>query len=341
MSYFQQHIHVFRGIAISLIVCAHTLPSLDWSHNPMTGRWLDAVANQSSILFFFIAGYLFQYLSPRFSFGPYMKQKFRTVIVPYLILSVPALFVFVVLVPRQSMWPFFYELPGWQQIVLFILTGKHLAPLWFVPTITLFYLAAPLFIWLDRRWPRGYWLIVPLLGVSTYVGRGGQWGPLNFAYYLLAFYMLGMAVSRYRDTALMLIKRWRWPLLITMVLGICGFALEWPDPPHWQVLCKTPMALLLTLFLKHQHHRFGHRLDEIADLSFGIFFVHAYLILALKLAAVYILEGRIYAGVGEQGIPGNLMTFALYALTVMLLSVWVLRLVKHLLGDRSRMLVGA
>ena len=35
---YQQHIHVFRGVAIIFIVFAHTIPSLDWSDWPLTGK---------------------------------------------------------------------------------------------------------------------------------------------------------------------------------------------------------------------------------------------------------------------------------------------------------------
>ena len=48
---YQQHIHVFRGVAIIFIVCAHTIPSLDWSENPVLGRVIDGFVNQSSFLF--------------------------------------------------------------------------------------------------------------------------------------------------------------------------------------------------------------------------------------------------------------------------------------------------
>lgn len=147
---YQQHIHVFRGVAIIFIVCAHTIPSLDWSENPVLGRVIDALVNQSSIFFFFIAGYLFQHLSERFNFGKYIFQKFKTVIVPYLILSIPAIFIFTVLAKRTGVWSWFYLLPVWEQVALFLLTGKHLAPLWFVPTITIFYFFAP-FFFVDRQ----------------------------------------------------------------------------------------------------------------------------------------------------------------------------------------------
>lgn len=338
---YQQHIHVFRGVAIILIVFAHTLPSLDWREYPALGRTLDALANQSSILFFFIAGYLFQHLSGRFAFASYLKQKLKTVIVPYFILSIPAIYVFTALTERVGMWAGFYDLPVWQQVALFLLTGKHLAPLWFVPTIALFYLAAPLFLYIDRRKPTAYLLVVPLLLLSTYVGRGGQLGPLNFALYLLPVYMLGMAFSHFREQAIELVTRWAWLLAAVFLVAGAGHAMGWPVPPHWLMPMKIAMALLGTWLLYRHHHWIGHRLDYIAEVSFGIFFVHAYFISAIKVATVYLLEGRLYTGREEGGIPGNLLTFSLYAGAVLAISVLSLWIAKRVLGRNSRMFVGA
>jgi peptidoglycan/LPS O-acetylase OafA/YrhL len=338
---YQQHIHVFRGVAILLIVCAHTLPSLDWSANPKLGRFLDALANQSSIYFFFIAGYLFQHLSTRFSFKRYLQQKFKTVIVPYLLLSIPALIVFTLLTQRFGMWSWFYELAIWQQVGLFLLTGKHLAPSWFVPTIALFYLAAPLFLWVDRRAPHLYWAIVPLLILSAHVGRGGQLGPLNFAGYLLPVYLLGMVFSHYKEQALALVQRW-WPgLAAVAAVSIWAWMLEAKGPTHVQVPQKVALALLITWLLSRYHGVFGSRLDYIAEVSFGIFFIHAYFISAIKVATVYLVSGRIYKGDTSDDISGNLLTFGLYAMAVLGLSLLVLWLAKRVLGSRSRMFVGA
>lgn len=338
---YQQHIHVFRGVAIILIVFAHTVPSLDWSNSLLTGRLIDALANQSSIFFFFIAGYLFQHLSPRFRFRNYLGQKFKTVILPYLILSIPALFVFTLLTQRTGMWTWFYELEIWQQIALFLLTGKHLAPLWFVPTIALFYLAAPLLLWIDRKLPRGYWLIVPLLCLSTYLGRDGPLGPINKAIYLVPVYLMGMAFSHYRDQAMSLVMRW-WPVLAAIAaLAIAGTVLGWKSPPYYHMPMKAALALIFTMLLYRFHTLLRHRLDYIAEISFGIFFIHAYFISAIKVATVYLLYGTIYDGRGGEDIPGNILTFSAYAGLVILLTVTAIWVVKRMLGKRSRMFIGA
>lgn len=338
---FQQHMHVFRGVAILLIVCAHTVPSLDWSNNKLLGKFIDAIANESSIFFFFIAGYLFQHLSENFSFKRYLIQKLKTVIVPYLILSIPALIIFTLLTKRIGMWPWFYDLPIAGQIGLFLLSGKHLAPLWFVPTITLFYLCAPIFLWIDTRFRSAYWVIVPLLILSTWVGRGGQLGPLNFAMYLLPVYMLGMVFSRFKAESLDLVRRW-WPFLFAVVvLGMATKLYDWEAPPFWGTPMKVVLTLLIAWLLSRHYQVFGSRLDYAAEISFGIFFIHSYFISFLKVLAVYYVTGTVYTGEGNEVIPGSLLNFAIYVALVASVSMAVIWVVKKFAGKNSRMLIGA
>ncbi|MCB8747176.1 acyltransferase [Rhodoferax sp. U2-2l] len=338
---FQQHIHVFRGVAIMLIVGAHTISALNWSDNQLTMRIIDALCNESSIFFFFIAGYLFQHLSGRFRYKTYLEQKLKTVITPYLLLSIPALIIFTQFVDRVGMWPWFYDQPLWKQVVLFLLTGKHLAPLWFVPTITLFYLIAPLLLAIDRKRPQLYWLIIPCWFLSMYLGRGGPYGPIEKAIYLFPVYLLGMAFSHYRQQAEMWVAKFWLPLLIVTLMGMVGHALEWPMPPSYLMIMKAPMALLLTVALLRWHGVFRHRLDYIAHVSFGIFFIHAYFISAIKVFTVYLITGHVYAGRDGDVLPGNLLFFIAYAAAVLALSLLTIWAAQKLTGKNSRMLVGA
>jgi surface polysaccharide O-acyltransferase-like enzyme len=324
-----------------LIVCAHALPSFDWSADPMLERLIDGIANESSIFFFFIAGYLFQHLSGRFHYGHYLRQKAKTVIAPYLILSIPALLIFTVFAQRTGMWSWFYELSIWQQMGLFLLTGKHLAPLWFVPTITLFYLAAPLFIKLDRRAPQFYWLILPLWLLSIYLGRNGPIGPVEKGIYLLPVYMLGMVLSHFQVQGIALVARAWVPLLLVSLFGFVGEVAAWPQPPFYFMIMKAPMALLMTVALLKWHTVFGRRLDYIAHISFGIFFIHAYFISALKVAFTYLLVRRWYAGDGSSVIPGTLLNFLAFSAVVLFLSVVTIWAGQRLLGKHSRMIIGA
>ena len=63
---FLSHIHNFRAYAIIGIVGAHSLHAFVWNDHPYMFRFFDTLFNQSSVLFFFIAGFMFQFLSRRF-----------------------------------------------------------------------------------------------------------------------------------------------------------------------------------------------------------------------------------------------------------------------------------
>src|SRR5690606_14373892 len=139
--------------------------------------FMNVIFGSMSILFFFISGYLFQHLSGKFEYKTYLQRKFNNVILPYIIISIPAIIVSVWIIPQDGMWDWFYTSPKWVQILLFYATGKHLEPLWFVPAVTLIYLVAPLLLKIDRH-PTAYWVIPLLLIVSVAIGRDGPTGPL-------------------------------------------------------------------------------------------------------------------------------------------------------------------
>lgn len=147
---FLSHLHNFRAIAIVGIVGAHSLHAFTWNENPLMFRFFDTLFNQSSVLFFFIAGFLFQYLSNRFEKWSYWKKKIQCVLVPYMLLSIPGLYYYTQLGIQDNVWPGFYDYSLGEQITYFLLTGKHLAPFWFVPTISIFYILAPALIIADR-----------------------------------------------------------------------------------------------------------------------------------------------------------------------------------------------
>ena len=239
------------------------------------------------------------------------------------------------------MWSWFYDLPIWEQVALFLLTGKHLAPLWFVPTIILFYLIAPILIWVDHTVPRLYWLIVPLFLLSTYLGRDGPYGPIDKAIYLFPAYLMGMAFSHYKEVGMMLVRRWWWFLMLIFVACFMAIILEWPQPPSYHLPMKMAACVLLVHALYKHHRIFGHRLDYIAEVSFGIFFVHAYFISAIKLLTVYLVHGSVYTGVGGDVIPGSILNLFIYAASVLFFSVAVIWVVKRVFGKYSRRIIGA
>lgn len=334
---FRQDFHTLRGITISLIVGAHTLPSFNWQSHPLLHRLIDTVCNESSVIFFFIAGFLFHHLSARFSYGPYLQNKLVNVIIPYLLLSIPAIILFVYFVPKYNA-PWQDAAPAYQ-IFMYYLTGRHLAPLWFVPTIAMYYLAAPGFLWADRKATWLYWSLPALIALSVYLGRDAFWGPVGKAVYLFPAYFGGIFVSRYRNEVEAFVTRAIGPLLVLCLL-IYVAMVEGILPKSAHIGLKLLFALLLLHALRKYERQIGNALDYVADISFGIFFIHAYIIGVFAFAATT-LTGNLYETGGEAVFPATLTGYLTLTMAVLGLSIATIWIAQKLFGRRSRMLVGA
>src|SRR5262245_53352265 len=84
---FINYIHNFRGIAIIFVTACHLL--LNWAEGSKTHRLLDMLWGNGTVLFVFIAGYLFQHLSKKFEYKDYLIKKLQNVILPYFIVPAP------------------------------------------------------------------------------------------------------------------------------------------------------------------------------------------------------------------------------------------------------------
>lgn len=326
---FLKDVHDFRGIAIAWIVAGHSLLALDWDGEDPAARLLAVLLLNGSVLFVFIAGYLFQHLSGDYRFGPYLLRKLRFIVVPYLIVSVPAIAV--------SLWRADPGAGGARmigdlalEVARCYLTGDHLEPMWFIPMICLFYAASPLLLLLDR-WRFGYWLLVPLLVVSALVPRLHTDVPQT-AVHFLSVYVIGMCFRRHRGRAEAIVRRWTIPMV---VLAVVAIAAEMRAPPRvadaLNLLQKLLVCGLLAGWLGRAGRWVPAAVGYLATLSFGIYFVHFYLVKAARVGA-----HALWAG----GLPGNAATLALVFVAVTGLSVALLEAARRTLGPSSRLVVG-
>ncbi|HYE50479.1 MAG TPA: acyltransferase [Azospirillaceae bacterium] len=346
---FLGYIHLLRGVAILLIVATHCLPILDWTGAWQTFRVLDILTTNGTVMFVFISGFLFQHLSSRFEFRHYLSTKFRYVILPYLVVSIPAIaFRMAAKSDIKGLTDAFYEqVNPVLQVLWFLVTGAHLGPMWFIPVIGLIYLLAPLLVRLDRD-ARVYWALPALLVAASFVHRpADNANPLHALVHLLPVYMAGMFASRYKERLMPLLDRSLWPLAglwaalcvghflwvdytgiiyVQQFLGAGSEAVEWT---YFQKLVL--MAVLIAAFRRWERHIPAKAFDDLATFSFSIYFLHGYL--TLTASRLVLWEG--------YHVPGNVPVFLLLTLVVTVACIAFVKAVKAVTGARSRLLVGS
>lgn len=327
------YIHNFRGVAIIYVVGAHIL--LNWQSGSVTHKILDIILQNSTILFLFIAGYLFQHLSAKFEYKDYLVKKFQNVISPYLLLSLPVIVYRLISQDINGFTledhPDFGSWPLWEQAGYYLLHGAHLQQLWFIPMIALYYLIAPVLIYIDRK-PILYYCLIPLVILSFIVQRSSLSDTLVMAVHFLSVYVFGMFLSRYKDQFLVFAQKY-WVLITVLPLAFLVLnyfvSKQFYDPvdyTHKMLFC--PFYLYWLWRLEKYVPKF---IDVLAVFSFGIYFVHYFFVLFLR---------GIYQLIFHGPIPGNLLIWVVCLLIVMLLSIWTLQLARRLLGSKSKFLVG-
>lgn len=167
-----------------------------------------------------------------------------------------------------------------EQIFIFLITGKHLAPFWFVPTISIIYLFAPLLIRADRAmWP--YYASPVLLVMSAFLGRdgilnithlGGYFSPVSKVIYLFPVYFYGMFCSRFRELVLQMVIVWRWPLILLAGAAFITGILAPNSIMQYIFLFKIITAIPMVYYLDIYFTKFLDKISYVGTASFGISF---------------------------------------------------------------------
>ncbi|UIE39152.1 acyltransferase family protein [Leptodesmis sichuanensis] len=366
---FLYYIHNFRGFAILAIVAHHVIISLEWKNSGIEDIVLLLIGN-GSVYFVFIAGFLFQFLSSKYEYKSYSSpksvvreeevvrgfpcgksltiqigllylfKKLQYVIAPYILVSLPAILLTVL---ESSLFSapdwFITKFSGWPlagQIVMYLLTGSLLSQFWFIPMITIFYLVSPLLIWVDRH-PRFYWILPALLVITAIVPRPEESNAIQSFLHFASIYVGGMFCSHYREKLLPLIQK-RYLLFLSLVVLLSGLQYWFkPDLETFNSLAKLVLSLLIMCFLWAKESQlpqiFNRSMGFVAELSFGIYFLHEYFIVLLPG-----VEKRL--GLNNFPTKANLLSFLLNYLVVLGASIGTILIIKKILGKNSRFLVG-
>ncbi|MET0243618.1 MAG: acyltransferase [Flavitalea sp.] len=330
---FISYIHYFRGVAICFVVAPHVL--LAWEADSQLYKFFRVLWENGTVLFIFIAGYLFQHLSHRFEYKDYLKKKVEGVILPYFIVSIPII-IFRLYGNEYPNYitdnhPTFLDWSMGKKLAYFIFTGAHMQQLWFIPMIVLYYLLAPVLLWIDRH-PKYYWLILPLVAVSLAVYRE----PFNeifrmFAHFM-SVYMFGMFMSRYKNEYLEFAKKY-WVAI--SILAVVTVAVNFYYYPAYNSPLNYLQKMSFCLFFIYWLWKLGNHIPKIlgsmAELSFGIYFIHYYFILILR---------KVAEKIWGAPAPGNLFYWLLSIFLCFAMCFLVLNTIRKLFPRHSKNLVG-
>lgn len=330
---FLGYIHNFRGLIILFVVAAHVW--LDWPEDSLTGLMLRILVENDSVMFIFIAGFLFQFLSKKYKYSDYLWKKTQNVIIPYFIISIPILIYRIHTKDYGGVilaeYPNFDQYSVAAKAALYYFHGSHMIQLWFVPMVVIFYLLAPVFIKIDRN-PRWYYLLIPFFILSVLVDREALSDtPRMFVHYIFP-YVFGMFASHYRKEFIAFSEKYWIPVLVAILITITLNVIY--DKPYYEKFNFVLKVLFCSffLFLMRKTEKFMPAwLAKIAELSFGIYFVHYYFILAIRMG---------YPKLFGHEVPPTFINWLTYAVLTIVLSIVTLRIVKRIFPKKSRLLVG-
>lgn len=347
---FLNYIHLFRGLAIVVIVGIHCRISLPWSHDHVLSKAIfTTVLDNGTVLFVFIAGFLFQYLKPKYQFLDYIKRKLKFVLMPYIIVSIPILVYKYYFYSHPYEWlPVSLESQSFVVKGLYMLyTGKHIGPFWFIPMIFIFYLISPFLIKIDNK--KFYKYGFPFLFIAgQFTYQFGYFSTTidSFVHYL-PIYIFGMWGSTYRKqltqvkmqciVILFIIYMIISILEITQVIAIpklTSFESSQLLPYFHFNFAKLKISILCIILIRF-FYLFNatevRLLKKLADNSFAIFFLHMYIITALEILV------RRYYNSFELGT----ITFIIYTIIVTSISMILIELFKKIFGKKSRFFIGS
>jgi probable poly-beta-1,6-N-acetyl-D-glucosamine export protein len=346
---FLNYIHYFRGLAILLIVGVHCRTALEWQAASSVNNVLIFGLNSSTILFVFISGFLFQYINAaELNYKNYLSKKLKYVVTPYVLVSIPAI-ADKLFFENDAYWmdSFYKSLYPPFQVFYMLLTGKHSGPYYFIPVICIIYLVAPILFRIQKS---NYftWITAALVAIGLFTYTYGYYAStLESLLYYLPVYIFGMWACKNRDWILNM-RGYVWVALAGSYLLIFYFEISktivtqhlyfFEPTTHYfttQFNFGKLKEMILAILLITAFYRFRKKelksLALLGSYSFGIYFIHIYFINAVERILDYYQLSR-----AQNGFP-----YLIFVICVIGLSTMTVYLIKKIVKDRSRLLIGS
>jgi surface polysaccharide O-acyltransferase-like enzyme len=340
-------INHFRAVSIVFIVAGHSFYTVGMEIDSLLDITIKNLVDGGTSLFVFISGFLFHHIySKGFQYKHFMVKKFSYVLLPYLILGfIPVFFKVVIkndnldgyFLPSNAGVIYEYLVPALKYYV----TGGFLIAYWYIPFIIATFALSPIHIKYIELGLKSQILIV-LLGslVSILIHRPiGNILVIQSVIYFTPLYLVGILTSIHKENIYRHLEgKEIYLLLVVIILAVfqayigqsgnyhkTAFEFSGIDLMFFQklVLCFFFMAWL------HNFEMYNNRfIDALASTSFGVFFIHPFVLNFLSRLNLDLLELDSWLGL------------SIFVAVLTLSCVLVAKLIKKTLPIHSRYFVG-
>lgn len=270
-------INWFRGIAIFFVVLGH-VPLTVYAGTDFNYNFL----SNGSFFFVLISGFLFHYLKERYEYTDFMIKKFKYVVFPYLFIITPGVILAAYYYINGMEWFNADSIPPVSNLVYYVFYlithgGTVIEPLWFIPMICIFFILSPL---IKKIMESKYFGIITIICLAfTLTTSRPNLPELSFIHWLGVYLLGGYLSHKYSIIRNNSVKIFFLSLIILAFSAFIDFDLI--NSSHVNKLITTFSFISLLCILEDKKFKLAF-LDLLAKYSFGIFFIHGYIIQVMK-----------------------------------------------------------
>jgi len=337
----------FRALAIIFIVAGHSVSAADVQYNSVFSLTMGNIIAGGTTLFVFISGFLFHHIFyKKYVYQKFLVNKFRNVLIPYLILSFAPILLHVIaqsdnfgeyFLPAGESFFSIYITPYFQ----YLWTGRMLNGYWYIPFIIVTFLLSPVHIAFIRVSPQiRILLILVSLFAATLIQRPvDNLSVFQSVIFFTPVYLIGIACSIHKEQIwTTLAGKEPWLLVIVITLAYIQAALGKGGNYHsdffqfngvdLQLLQKLVLCLFFMVLLHRWEGKEWKWLGVVADTSFAIFFLHA-----IPLFVIRKLKG-------DFVFDYPWLVYPLLVVGIIIMCVAIALALKKFMGQRSRFITG-
>jgi len=291
----------FRAIATVLIVAGHSYEVVGMEFNTLLENSLRNLITGGTSLFVFISGFLFHHVFfKRYQYHEFLLKKVNGVLIPYLLLGLTPVILRVLLKKDSHDGAFLpdgigvldeYIVPA----VKYYSSGAFLTAYWYIPFITLMFLASPLHVrYAKLQLHSQIAIILAASAISIFVHRPYyNINVLHSFVYFTPIYLIGITTSINRDFIYSFLRD-KLSILLFLVIFLAVFQayigqhgnyhknfFDWGgiDIIFFQ---KLAMCFLFMVWLVKFEDLDNRLIHAVASTSFTAFFIHPFVILVLN-----------------------------------------------------------